>query len=164
MGEKIFVQVRVPITWTGISHSVSFVSITCVLVVVFSSGSFFSFSCSSQNPICANGLCLCLSISNLYGLKLHVEIPFALGLCLLPSFSFIYLLYSCPQVVHHKQYWELRCGDNIIMNVTEAWFDTDTHLHWAFLEIVFWARFIYLWYTEQYCHMLRIHSIKLWDG
>jgi len=40
------------------------------------------------------------------------------------------------------------------MNVTEACFGTDIHLHWAFLEIVFWAWFICLWYTEQHCHML----------
>jgi len=84
--------------------------------------------------------------------------------CLLRSVSFIYLLYRCPQVVHYKQYWELRCDDNIIMNVTEACFCTDIHLHWEFLVIVFWAWFIYLWYNEQHCHMLRLHSIKLWDG
>lgn len=84
--------------------------------------------------------------------------------CLLPSVSFIYLLYRCPQVVHYKQYWELRCGDNIIMNVTEACFGTVTHLHWSFLEIVFWAWFIYLLYTEQHCHKLRLQRVKLWDG
>lgn len=73
MGEKkVAVQVCVPTTWMGISHSVSFVSITCVLSVVFSSGSGFSFSCSSQNLICANGLWLCLSILNLDWLKMYV--------------------------------------------------------------------------------------------